>query len=103
MELVVLESPFAGDVERNVDYAIKCMLDCFSRNEAPFASHLLYTQCLDDNYEPHRNLGITAGLEWGKKATKTVVYTDYGISNGMQWGIKSAEDNGRTIEYRQIL
>jgi len=29
MELVILESPFAGDVERNVDYARKCMLAIF--------------------------------------------------------------------------
>jgi len=103
MELVILESPFAGERERNIDYARKCMLDCFNRNEAPFASHLLYTQCLDDDFEPHRFLGITAGLKWGEKATKSVVYTDYGISKGMEYGIKDAEKNNRVIEYRTIL
>jgi len=103
MELVILESPFAGDVDRNTAYARKCMLDCFKRNEAPFASHLLYTQVLDDNQEHARVLGINAGLKWGEKASKTVVYTDFGISKGMEYGIKNAETNGRLIEYRQIL
>ena len=51
MELVVLESPFAGNVEMNIHYARACMADCLARGEAPFASHLLYTQpgILDDD------------------------------------------------------
>lgn len=44
MRRVVLESPFAGDVERNVRYAKACIRDCLSRGEAPIASHLLFTQ-----------------------------------------------------------
>ena len=48
--LVLLESPYAGDIEANLSYARACMRDCFERGEAPFASHLLYTQMgvLDD-------------------------------------------------------
>lgn len=100
---VIIESPFAGDVKRNIEYAIKCMQDSFNRGEYPFASHLLYTQCLDDTIPNERTLGIDAGLEWGKHAEKTVVYTDLGISKGMKYGIKKALDNGRLIEYRKIL
>jgi len=100
---VIIESPYAGDVKRNTEYAIKCMKDCFERGEFPFASHLLYTQCLDDSIPNERTLGIDAGLEWGKYAEKTVIYTDLGISKGMEYGIKNALDNERTIEYRTIL
>lgn len=103
MKRVILESPYAGDIERNVNYARLCIKDSLNRGEAPIASHLLYTQCLDDDFEPHRFLGITAGLKWGEKATKSVVYTDYGISKGMEYGIKDAEKNNRVIEYRKIL
>lgn len=103
MILVILESPYAGDIERNTDYARKCMADCFKRGEAPFASHLLYTQCLDDNIPEERELGINAGLLWAKKADLTVVYTDYGISEGMKHGIMNAMYEGRTIDYRRIL
>src|ERR1035437_6900166 len=92
MTRVVIESPFAGDVERNMTYA----------SEAAYASHLFFTQVLDDLNPDERQLGIEAGLEWGKAAEKTVVYIDYGISSGMKLGIKAAEEAERKIEYRRI-
>jgi len=105
MKLVIIESPYAGDIERNLIYARKCMADSFKRGEAPFASHLLYTQegILNDDIEDERTLGINAGLEWGKLAELTVVYIDYGISKGMQYGIDNAIKNNRFVEYRRIL
>ena len=103
-KLVILESPFAGDVEKNIEYARKCMRDCFMRGEFPFASHLLYTQkgILNDNNPEERKLGIEAGLKWGEHALKTVVYTDLGISSGMEYGIKLAKEINRKIEFRTI-
>lgn len=99
---VILESPYAGDVKKNVEYAKRCMIDCIERGEAPFASHLLYTQILDDEIPEERELGIEAGLEWGKTAEKTVVYIDFGVSSGMVKGMQAAIDNGRIIEIRSI-
>lgn len=85
MRRVIVETPYAGDIERNVHYARLCLHDCLVRNEAPFASHLLYTQAsvLDDGVPEERSLGIQAGLSWGSVAEATVVYVDYGISTGM--------------------
>lgn len=105
MKLVLLESPYAGDVAKNIEYARECMRDCFMRGEYPFASHLLYTQSgiLNDNISEERHLGITAGLEWGKFADYTVVYIDRGISNGMRYGIENAEKQGREIIYRKLF
>ena len=102
--LVIIESPFAGNKNRNLNYVRKCMRDCFIRGEYPFASHLLFTQhgILDDNIPEERNLGIKAGLEWGKHANKTVVYTDLGITKGMKQGIKNAKDSGRIVEMRRL-
>jgi len=102
--LVILESPFAGDIEKNLEYARKCMRDCFMRGEFPFASHLLYTQkgILDDDLGEERKMGIGAGLCWGKFASKTVVYTDLGISEGMKQGIERAKEEGREVEMRKI-
>jgi hypothetical protein len=100
---VIIESPYAGDVEKNIAYLKECMKDSFNRGEYPFASHLLYTQVLDDDITIERNLGISAGLEWGKCAEKTIVYTDLGISKGMQFGIESAIENNRPIEYRKLF
>lgn len=42
MIFVIVESPYAGDVERNTAYARAAVRDCLMRGEAPFASHLLY-------------------------------------------------------------
>lgn len=105
MRRVIVESPFAGDVERNQHYARLCLHDCLIRGEAPFASHLLYTQesVLDDNISDERTLGINAGLEWGAVADATVVYTDLGISGGMRLGIKRAEEVGRPVEHRALF
>lgn len=102
--LVVIESPFAGNVKNNIEYARACMRDSLMRGEFPLASHLLYTQdgILDDNNPKERMLGINAGLEWGKRAMKTVVYTDLGISEGMKYGIENAKKQRREIEYRKI-
>lgn len=100
--IVVLESPFAGDVERNRAYAVDCLRDSLLRGETPFASHLLYTEALDDTDATERSIGIEAGLNIGKVADKTVVYTDLGISNGMEYGIARAISENREIEYRSI-
>lgn len=104
MRLVIVESPYAGDVEKHVRYARAAMADCLKRGEAPYASHLLYTQdgVLDDRIHEDRALGIEAGLAWGRKAEATVVYTDCGLSNGMKMGIARAHAEGRPIEYRCI-
>lgn len=102
---VVVESPFAGDIQKNIEYARKCMADCLKRGEAPFASHLLYTQdgILDDDIPHERELGIEAGFLWGELAEKVVVYQDLGISAGMQLGIDRATARDIPVEYRSIL
>jgi len=101
-KLVILESPYAGNVVENIDYACACMLDSLRRGEAPMVSHLLYTQVLDDNNLAERTLGIEAGLAWGKVAEATVVYRDLGVTAGMTKGIERATLEGRPIEYRRL-
>jgi hypothetical protein len=102
MRRVILESRYNGDVERNVAYAKRAMRDSLERGEAPIASHLLYTQVLDDSVPTDRALGIIAGLAWGTVAEATVVYADLGISSGMQHGIDHANGHGRPVEYRWL-
>lgn len=104
MRLVIIESPYAGDVEANVEYARKCVRDSLSRGEAPIASHLLYTQpgILDDDIKQERQWGIDAGLAWRRVAEASIVYTDRGISRGMEYGIDAASKAGIQIVYRSI-
>ena len=102
--LVILESPYAGDIERNVAYARACVNDCIHRNEAVQASHLLYTQegILDDNSPEERQLGIECGWAWMRVAEAVVVYSDFGISPGMALGITAALNLGLLVEYRSL-
>lgn len=104
MRLVIIESPFAGDTEKNLSYLRAAMADCLRRGEAPFASHGLYTQpgVLDDTDPVQRAHGIAAGLEWGLKADATVIYHDLGISRGMGHGLIAALDAGRPVEWRSL-
>lgn len=104
MRLVIIESPYAGDVDRNVEYARRCVRDSLSRGESPIASHLLYTQpgILNDDIALDRAWGIDAGLAWRVVADASVVYTDLGITNGMRYGIDAANRSGITVEYREI-
>ncbi|CAL77393.1 hypothetical protein BRADO3615 [Bradyrhizobium sp. ORS 278] len=102
MRRVILESPYAGDIVRNVAYARACVKDALLRGEAPLVSHLLYTQpgILDDNVQRERAHGINAGHAWMHLADAVVVYTDRGISAGMEAGISMARFNGVPVEYR---
>lgn len=107
MKRVILESPFRGvdklERARNKMYALDCMRDSIDRGEAPFMSHLLYTQIMNEDIPEERSLGIEAGLVWGEMAEMTVVYQDYGITEGMQQGIDHAIKSNRPIEYRNIV
>lgn len=104
MKRVIVETPYAGDVKANVAYARKCIHDCLLRGEAPYASHLLYTQdgILDDTNPTERALGINAGFVWGDASDLVAVYTDRGISWGMILGIVAAQKRGTPIEYRTL-
>lgn len=104
IKLVVIESPFAGDREVNSIYARACMRHCLQLGEAPFASHMLYTQpgVLDDDKVEERALGIEAGLAWGGCADVTAAYVDLGVSKGMQLGIDRAKEEGRPVEQRKL-
>jgi hypothetical protein len=104
MRLVVVESPCAGDTDRNLRYARACLADCLRRGEAPFASHVLYAQpgVLDDAKPEQRRLGMWAGFSWADRADAIVVYEDLGISPGMQAGIRRAALRGCPIEKRRL-
>lgn len=106
--LVIIESPYAADttvgIAANRTYARAAVADSLARGEAPFASHLLYTQpgVLDDTDPQQRHHGIAAGLDIAARADLTAVYTDRGISPGMRQGLRHALHHGRPIQYRTI-
>ncbi len=104
-KLVNLESPYAGDIEINVLYARFCMHDSLvNHNEAPFASHLLYTQphILRDEIPGERKHGIDAGRDFARKTEMTVIYSDLGISSGMQYALDHADEVNHPVVERTL-
>lgn len=103
MKRVILESPYAGDVERNLRYARACLLDSYLRGEAPIASHLLGPQVLDDNVAEQRRMGIDAGLAWASVAECSVFYIDLGMSGGMEAALERARTECRPYAFRKLF
>lgn len=83
MKTVIVESPYAGDVQRNLKYLERCLRYCVERDESPYASHKMLTTCLDDNNQSERDLGIKAGLAWREIAEMRIFFVDHGWSKGM--------------------
>lgn len=104
MKRVIIESPYAGNLERNIHYLSRCLRHSLLSGEAPFASHALYTRIgvLDDSSPSERDIGLLAGWAWMHAAHLVAVYTDLGISPGMKAGIEKAEQNGFPVEFRSL-
>ena len=103
-KLVVIESPYAGDIERNLTYASRAMAWAIERSMAPIASHLLYTQpgILDDAKPDQRTLGMFLGYEWMKQAHEVYFFEDYGWSSGMVQAKHMAALLGKRVRTIQI-
>ena len=99
---IMLESPYAGDVTTNEDYARRCLLDSIRLGEAPLAGHLLYTQVLKDANPTERELGIRAHLAWLRRSRGVVLYTDHGVSPGMKQAIELGLSLGIPIKEREL-
>lgn len=106
MTRVIVESPYAAvtseEKVRNLDFAADCCRDAVSRGENPFASHLFYTQFLDDNNPVERKLGFEMAFEMWDFYDKVVFYMDLGFSPGMQLALLHAFQINKPIE-RRIL
>ena len=102
MKLVIIESPYAGDIEGNTAYARAAVRDSLQRGEAPIASHLLYPQpgILREDVTSERAWGIAAGLAWRHVSDLTAFYTDRGWSSGMKAALEAAQAEGRAYEFR---
>lgn len=100
--LVVVLSPYAGDVEENVTYARACMRKSLERGEHPYAVHLLMPQVLDDEVAEQRERGKWVGWSWMAHADLVAVYTDRGISPGMMQDIEEASRLKKPIVFRSI-
>lgn len=109
---IIIESPMftrpdgkrcsPEEVERNMRYLRRAVLDSFRRGEWPFASCLTYPQVLNDALPEERRLGMEAGFAWAEAAHGAAFYADHGSSDGVRDGIAKHEANGLVVETRSI-
>ena len=104
LKRVVIESPYAGDIHANTQYAIKCLRDSLKLGESPIASHILYAHsgALCEVVDDDRLLGVEAGYAWMEVCDHVAAYVDLGISDGMKTAIRHAVEIGKPVEYRWI-
>lgn len=100
---VVIESPYAGDIEGNTKYALKAMYHSVKLGEAPFASHIVYPVILDEKNPKERELGIELGYNWLIGANRQVFYMDRGLSNGMKAALRFGWAIGVPTEARWLF
>jgi hypothetical protein len=116
--IVAIESPFkpsADEIKKydgrfseaellrqNLIYARLALKNSMNRGEAPFASHLLYTQVWDETPEL-RDAGIKAGLELYTRVDGIALYVDLGRSAGMRNAEKHADLYSVERSHRLIL
>lgn len=108
MKFVVVESPyqhytFAHPDPRYIEYAKAAMAHSLSKGEAPFLSHLLYTQVMSEYMGMDREWGITANLTVIKKADIVAFYVDYGMSPGMKSALTVVKELDIPFERRSLL
>jgi hypothetical protein len=102
MKRVIIESPYAGDLERNKRYLEWAIHDSLKRGEAPFASHAIYPGALDDDKPEERTWGINAGFAWWDAAEVIIFYADFGFSPGMKKAMNRVIDLRKPYEERYL-
>ena len=103
---VYVASPFKGatveETRQNIVYARLCMLDSLERGEAPYLSHLLYTQVWAETDEL-RDAGLRAGDAMREACDLVALYTDLGVTPGMQRALDATpfgKSVGRNVHFR---
>ena len=114
MAVVMIESPYSGDIDRNIRYLSLCGFDAgVLHDECPYASHgwmtqhprssNLFVSDYDEKWDVlTRNQAIDMSHRIRKRCDKTVFYTDLGWSSGMKAAKKYCEKHELPYEERQL-
>lgn len=94
--LVYICSPYAGDVETNVENARKYSRFAVESMSIPFAPHLLMPQYMDEGTE--RELALRMGIIFLSKCEQLWVFGNR-VSEGMAYEIKKAINMGKKVRY----
>ena len=110
----MIESPYSGDIDRNIRYLALCSYDAaLLHNECPYASHQSMTQhpratnLFVSDYDSKwdvltRESAIAFSQRIRRRCDKTVFYTDRGWSTGMKAAKQFCIDNNLPYEERTL-
>ena len=89
MKLIYVASPYAGDIEKNTEFAKSACRHVMNEGHAFFAPHLLYPAILDEHQPEQRQLGLDMGIAMLSRCDELWCYGDH-ISLGMHLEIEEA-------------
>jgi len=96
--IVYICSPYAGDIEANVEKARRYCRIASERGYIPVAVHLLFPRFLNDSDPEERELGLFFGNALMSKCAEVWVCGER-ISPGMDEEIKRARRKGYRLRY----
>ena len=96
--IVYICSPYAGDVEKNVEAAQRYSRFAVDKGYIPIAPHLLFPQFLNERNPKERQLGLFFGNALMSKCSEVWVFGSR-ISAGMEDEIKRARWKNYRLRY----
>ena len=96
--IVYICSPFAGEVEKNIEAARNYSRFAVDKGYIPIAPHLLFPQFLNDADPRERQLGLFFGNALMSKCSEVWVFGNR-ISTGMAAEIKRAKWKNYRLRY----
>lgn len=99
MKKIYVVSPYAGDIEKNVENALGYCKYVMRLGHMPLAAHLYFTQMTDDNIPEERRAGLNMGLELLAMCDEVWVFCENYISSGMAGEIAKAKELGIELKY----
>ena len=96
--IVYICSPYAGEVEKNVEAAQKYSRFAVDKGYIPIAPHLLFPQFLNDRNPKERQLGLFFGNALMSKCSEVWVFGSR-ISAGMEAEINRAKWKNYRLRY----
>lgn len=90
MKKIYVASPYAGEIEKNTEFAKDACRFVLEQGHAFFCPHLLYPNVLDEHNPNERQLGLDMGIAMLESCDELWCFGDR-ISHGMMMEISEAE------------
>lgn len=97
--IVYICSPYAGDIEKNVERARLYSRFAVEEGCIPLTVHLIYPQFMNEENPAERELALRFGNVLMSKCAQVWVFAGYGISAGMAGEIEHAQNKGYSLRY----